>query len=131
PPRPLRRPPQWRAGGRRPASGCAERAARPRRLSGRALMAAPSRRVRGYGLGTVDTVLSVDAVEKAAADLAATGPSVADLDALAGPNPLLAIDGLVAGYGGMGILPGPDPRLRARQSPWSTRPHRSGKCPQL
>jgi hypothetical protein len=34
----------------------------------------PRRRVRGYGLGTVDTVLSVDAVERAAADLAATGP---------------------------------------------------------
>ena len=58
--------------------------------------ATPRRRVRGYGLGTVDTVLSVDAVERAAAELGAGGPSVADLDALVQGAPLLAIDGLVA-----------------------------------
>ncbi|HTO80636.1 MAG TPA: ABC transporter ATP-binding protein [Methylomirabilota bacterium] len=90
-------------------------------------MAAPSRRVRGYGLGTVDTVLSVDAVEKAAADLAASGPSVADLDALAGGAPLVAIDDLVAGYGVMEILHGLSLRVGAGQSLCLIGPNGAGK----
>ena len=90
-------------------------------------MAAPSRRVRGYGLGTVDTVLSVDAVEKAAADLAASGPSVADLDALAGGAPLVAIDDLVAGYGAMEILHGLSLRVGAGQSLCLIGPNGAGK----
>jgi len=89
--------------------------------------AATSRRVRGYGLGTVDTVLSVDAVERAAADLAATGPSVADLDALVNGPPLLAIDDLVAGYGAMEILHGINLRLGAGQSLCLIGPNGAGK----
>ena len=89
--------------------------------------AATSRRVRGYGLGTVDTVLSVDAVERAAADLAATGPSVADLDALVNGPPLLAVDDLVAGYGAMEILHGINLRLGAGQSLCLIGPNGAGK----
>jgi len=90
-------------------------------------MAAPSRRVRGYGLGTVDTVLSVDAVEKAAADLVASGPSAADLDALANGAPLVAIDDLVAGYGAMEILHGLSLRVGAGQSLCLIGPNGAGK----
>jgi branched-chain amino acid transport system ATP-binding protein len=90
-------------------------------------MAAPSRRVRGYGLGSVDTVLSVDAVERAAADLAASGPSVADLDALANGAPLVAIDDLVAGYGAMEILHGLSLRVGAGQSLCLIGPNGAGK----
>ncbi len=89
--------------------------------------ATPQRRVRGHGLGTVDTVLSVDAVERAAADLAATGPSAADLDALVGGAPLLAIDDLVAGYGAMEILHGLNLRLGAGQSLCLIGPNGAGK----
>ena len=87
----------------------------------------PRRRVRGYGLGTVDTVLSVDAVERAAADLAATGPSVADLESLVAGTPLLAIDELVAGYGAMAILHGISLRLGAGQSLCLIGPNGAGK----
>jgi len=90
-------------------------------------MAAPSRRVRGYGLGTVDTVLSVDAVEKAAADLVASGPSAGDLDALANGAPLVAIDDLVAGYGAMEILHGLSLRVGAGQSLCLIGPNGAGK----
>jgi branched-chain amino acid transport system ATP-binding protein len=87
----------------------------------------PRRRVRGYGLGTVDTVLSVDAVERAAADLAATGPSIADLESLVTGTPLLAVDELVAGYGAMEILHGVNLRLGAGQSLCLIGPNGAGK----
>ena len=85
------------------------------------------RHVSGHGLGTVDTVLSVDAVEKATADLAASGPPLSALEALAGPAPQLAIDGLVAGYGKMEILHGLDLRLGAGQSLCLIGPNGAGK----
>ena len=91
------------------------------------MAAATPRRVRGYGLGTVDTVLSVDAVERAAADLAASGPSPADLDALVSGSPLLAVDDLVAGYGAMEILHGINLRLGAGQSLCLIGPNGAGK----
>jgi branched-chain amino acid transport system ATP-binding protein len=90
-------------------------------------MAAATRRVRGYGLGTVDTVLSVDAVERAAADLAATGPSAAELDALVSGAPFLTVDNLVAGYGAMEILHGLNLRVGAGQSLCLIGPNGAGK----
>jgi branched-chain amino acid transport system ATP-binding protein len=90
-------------------------------------MAAAPRRVRGYGLGTVDTVLSVDAVERAAADLAATGPSAAELDALVSGAPFLTVDNLVAGYGAMEILHGLNLRVGAGQSLCLIGPNGAGK----
>ena len=83
--------------------------------------------VRGHGLGDVDTVLSVDAVEKAAAGLSASGPTTADLAALVEGPPLVAIDGLTAGYGAMEILHGIDLRLGAGQSLCLIGPNGAGK----
>ncbi len=58
----------------------------------------------GYGLGPVETVLSVDEVERQAARLAAEGPSRKDLKELVGEEPLLTMSGLKAGYGKMVVL---------------------------
>ena len=58
----------------------------------------------GYGLGPVETVLSVDEVERQAEKLAAEGPSRERLNELVGKEPLLTIDGLRAGYGKMMVL---------------------------
>jgi branched-chain amino acid transport system ATP-binding protein len=57
-----------------------------------------------HGLGPVDTVISVDEVERQAAELAAEGPSREHLSELVGREPLLAIEGLRAGYGKMVVL---------------------------
>jgi branched-chain amino acid transport system ATP-binding protein len=83
--------------------------------------------VRGHGLGDVDTVLSVDAVEQAAANLAGSGPSAAELEGLVEGSPLVAIEGLVAGYGAMEILHGIDLRLGAGQSLCLIGPNGAGK----
>ena len=83
--------------------------------------------VKGFGLGTVETVMSVDAVEQAAADLAAAGPTVGELEALAAGPALLAVHGLVAGYGGMEILHGVSLRLGAGQSLCLIGPNGAGK----
>jgi branched-chain amino acid transport system ATP-binding protein len=90
---------------------------------------APARRpaIRGHGLGDVDTVMSVDAVEHAAAGLAAGGPTAASLEALVTGTPLVAVDGLVAGYGAMEILHGIDLRLGAGQSLCLIGPNGAGK----
>ncbi|NOX39443.1 MAG: ABC transporter ATP-binding protein [Alphaproteobacteria bacterium] len=63
-----------------------------------------TKKTTGYHQGSVDTVMSVDAVEKAAADMAASRPSKDDLWKLAGEEPFLMIEDLVAGYGAMEIL---------------------------
>jgi len=63
-----------------------------------------AKKTTGYHQGSVDTVMSVDAVEKAAADMAASRPSKDDLWKLAGDAPFLMIENLVAGYGAMEIL---------------------------
>jgi branched-chain amino acid transport system ATP-binding protein len=59
--------------------------------------------------------------------MAAAAPTVAELDALAGGRPLLAVDGLVAGYGAMQILHGVDLRLAAGQSLCLIGPNGAGK----
>ena len=81
----------------------------------------------GYGLGGVDTVISVDDVAREAAKLAAEGPSPADLDALAGGAPLLTIDGLDAGYGRMEILHDFHLRVGAGQALCLIGPNGAGK----
>ena len=63
--------------------------------------AVPGRTITGYGFGSTDVVLSVDEVEHAAGELAMHGQALAELGALAGGEPLVAIDELVAGYGNM------------------------------
>ncbi len=85
------------------------------------------RHISGYGLGRIDSVLSVDAVAGAAAELSARAPDRAALDALAGEQPLVRIDGLVAGYGRMEILHGLDLRVGAGQSLCLIGPNGAGK----
>ncbi|MEM7120756.1 MAG: ABC transporter ATP-binding protein [Pseudomonadota bacterium] len=62
------------------------------------------KRTSGYGLGEVDTVMSVDAVEEAARDMASAGPSRGDLSALVDGEIAIDIKDLNAGYGRMEIL---------------------------
>ncbi|HLW11602.1 MAG TPA: ABC transporter ATP-binding protein [Casimicrobiaceae bacterium] len=81
----------------------------------------------GYGFGSTDVVLSVDAVEQAARDLSAHGPDVTALAALAGGEAFVAIDALVAGYGRMEILHGFDLRLRRGESLCLIGPNGAGK----
>ena len=81
----------------------------------------------GYGFGATDVVLSVDEVEKAARELATQGPDVARLDELCTGRPLVAIDGLVAGYGRMEILHGLDLRVGSGQSLCLIGPNGAGK----
>jgi branched-chain amino acid transport system ATP-binding protein len=59
---------------------------------------------RGYHMGGVDVVLSVDAVAREAAQIAAEAPKPEELRALAGGEPFLEITDLRAGYGKMEIL---------------------------
>ena len=61
-------------------------------------------KVRGYGQGGIDTVISVEDVNRQAAALAIQGIPEGHLATLAGAQPFVAIDSLRAGYGKMEIL---------------------------
>jgi branched-chain amino acid transport system ATP-binding protein len=87
--------------------------------------------LRGYGLGTVDTILPVDAVERAAAEIGSAAPTAAELAALVQGPSLLMIDGLVAGYDEMEILHGVSLRLGAGQSLCLIGPNGAGKSTAL
>jgi len=65
---------------------------------------AAGKSIRGYGMGKVDVVMSVDQVAKEAASIAANAPTVAELEALTRNDVYLTIDKLCAGYGKMQIL---------------------------
>lgn len=88
---------------------------------------APGPAIAGYGFGDTDVVLSVDEVEQAAGELARHGPDVARLQALAGGEPFVAVDSLVAGYGKMEILHGFDLRVCRGQSLCLIGPNGAGK----
>lgn len=62
------------------------------------------RAISGYGFGSADVVLSVDEVERAVDELRSSGPDATALAQLAGGEPLVTIDALVAGYGRMEVL---------------------------
>lgn len=87
----------------------------------------PGSRIRGCGLGKVESVLAVDEVAEAAERMAAGGPDPAALAALAGPEPYLRLAGLVAGYGEMEILHGLDLALGRGQSLCLIGPNGAGK----
>jgi branched-chain amino acid transport system ATP-binding protein len=80
-----------------------------------------------YGLGPVDTVLSVDEVERQAAKLAAEGPSREQLSELVDKEPLLTIEGLRAGYGKMVVLHQFDLLVGAGQALCLIGPNGAGK----
>ena len=60
--------------------------------------------VSGYGVGSVDVVMSVDQVAREAASIAANAPTQKELDKLVANDVFLTINDLRAGYGKMEIL---------------------------
>ena len=88
---------------------------------------AETNRQSGYGFGSVDTVMSVDDVAREAERLAMEGPSRQELAALAGREPFVRIDGLVAGYGKMEVLHGLDLMVGRGQSLCLIGPNGAGK----
>lgn len=86
-----------------------------------------NKKVTGYHTGSVDTVLSVDAVAKEAAQMAENRPTVEHLESLTKGEDFVAIDGLLAGYGKMEILHGLDLRLGKGQSLCLIGPNGAGK----
>lgn len=81
---------------------------------------------RGYGLGGVDTVISVDEVVRQVAAIAQE-VSVDELDALCNGEPFVRIDKLCAGYGQMQVLHDFDLRVGRRQSLCLIGPNGAGK----
>ncbi len=81
----------------------------------------------GYGLGAVDTVISVDDVEREAAKLAAEGPTRENLGNLVDREPILTIEGLLAGYGKMMVLHDFNLQVKAGQSLCMIGPNGAGK----
>lgn len=84
-------------------------------------------RTSGYGLGNVDTVLSVDEVARAADELGREAPSTQALEALVEGEPQVQLDGLVAGYGRMEILHNVGLRVGSGQSLCLIGPNGAGK----
>ena len=89
-------------------------------------MADSDNRIRGYGSGKVDTVISVDEVVRQTAAIAEEF-SVEQLDALANGAPYVSLDNLVAGYGQMRILHGINLRVGRKQSLCLIGPNGAGK----
>ena len=85
------------------------------------------KRAGGYGLGGIESVLSVDDVSRQAAELAAEGPDRATLEGLVKGAPQVKIDGLDAGYGKMHILHDVDLLVGAAQSLCLIGPNGAGK----
>lgn len=83
-------------------------------------------RISGYGLGSVDSVMSVDAVEEAASQIAQK-PSREALRELVNGEPLLEVHDLIAGYGRMEILHGIDLLVGKGQSLCLIGPNGAGK----
>ena len=86
-----------------------------------------SKKTIGYGLGAVDTVISVDDVEREAAQLAAEGPTREHLGDLVDQEPILTIEGLQAGYGKMMVLHDFNLQVKAGQSLCMIGPNGAGK----
>jgi len=90
-------------------------------------MADEKKKTSGYHQGTVDTVISADAVAKEAANMAEKRPTREDLWRLAGDAPFLTVETLVAGYGAMEILHGIDLAIGKGQSLCLIGPNGAGK----
>jgi branched-chain amino acid transport system ATP-binding protein len=82
---------------------------------------------RGYHMGHVDTVISVDEVAREARRIAETGPSKDEIARLANHSPYVAIDDLRAGYGKMEILHTFNLQVARRQSLCLIGPNGAGK----
>jgi branched-chain amino acid transport system ATP-binding protein len=93
---------------------------------------ADPRSAEATGRGRVDLVadappFSAEEGARRAAELATQGPSLEQLDRLAGPDPILRIDALVAGYGPMEILHGVDLRVGRGKALCLVGPNGAGK----
>ena len=85
-----------------------------------------SKRASGYHVGDADTVISVDDVNRQAAEIAQT-VTIDELDKLAGGKPFLTIENLCAGYGKMEILHDLSLRVGKGQSLCLIGPNGAGK----
>lgn len=83
-------------------------------------------RSKGYHMGDVDTVISVDEVTRQVAEIA-SAVSVEDLEALVPGDPFLTIENLRAGYGKMEILHDFSLRVGEGQSLCLIGPNGAGK----
>ncbi len=83
-------------------------------------------RTRGYHMGEVDTVISVEEVTKQV-EAMRSEIALETLDALAGHEPYLEIDNLHAGYGKMEILHGLNLKVGRGQSLCMIGPNGAGK----
>ncbi len=86
-----------------------------------------TRNISGYGLGSVDSVMSVDDVAREAEAIAASGPSREELQSLSAGEPAIRIENLTAGYGRMEILHGIDLYVGRGQSLCLIGPNGAGK----
>ncbi|MGI9356307.1 MAG: ABC transporter ATP-binding protein [Rhizobiaceae bacterium] len=87
---------------------------------------APEKIISGYGGGGVDTVISVDDVNRQAREMSEEVP-VEKLEALAGADPYVTIENLHAGYGKMEILHNVNLRVGRKQSLCLIGPNGAGK----
>ena len=83
--------------------------------------------VSGYGVGSVDVVMSVDQVAREAASIAANAPIKKELDQLVANDVYLTINDLRAGYGKMEILHDFSLRIGRGQSLCLIGPNGAGK----
>ncbi len=84
-------------------------------------------KAKGYHQGSVDTVMSVDDVAKAASEMSGDAPTRDELWKLAGGSPFLTIENMVAGYGAMEILHNIDLVVSKGQSLCLIGPNGAGK----
>ncbi|HSR71294.1 MAG TPA: ATP-binding cassette domain-containing protein, partial [Kiloniellales bacterium] len=89
--------------------------------------AAARRQSRGYHMGAIDTVISVDEVAREAERIAAEGPSRERVAELAKNAPYLTVEDLRAGYGKMQILHDVNLQVARRQSLCLIGPNGAGK----
>ena len=88
---------------------------------------AAKRRASGYHMGSVDVVMSVDAVAKEAAKISEGAPSMAELQGYVPDEPFMTIANLRAGYGRMEILHDFDLAVGKGQSLCLIGPNGAGK----
>ena len=90
-------------------------------------MANENKKISGYGLGSVDSIMSVDDVNREASKLSENAPTREELLKLVEGEPLIEINDLVAGYGKMEILHGLDLAVGKGQSLCLIGPNGAGK----
>jgi len=83
--------------------------------------------VQGYGFGHVDSIMSVDAVQREAERIAENAPTIGALEALVKGESFLIIDDMRAGYGQMEILHDFSLRVGKGQSLCLIGPNGAGK----